>query len=1108
MRPRTRLPCPVFLYSYSLVLLHLTVSMIAFVGPVAGAASSASETVRLHPLADAEVVSNEGSNLMLGSKQTLSVQKGTGRDWESYLKFEVPGHRDDINTVKLKLFVSQIQKGNPQTPIGVWTTDPDWEESSLSYKNRPAPERQVARFSGIPILGAWMEADLTGLIRTGGVYSFRLAAEEKYKVILPSRENADPTIRPILEIAYGSSPPPPDPTTADRAIPSGARSLVRLPTWDVWIDPHSAHPVASALRVSSSSKEAYLSFDLARLNCDITGARLRLYYQGGGREGDAVSLHATANGWTESDLSWETRAPARPAMALAQARLPAQPGWIEFDVLGVMTGTGTYSFIVRTDASSELSFASREATAHAPELAVDYQDGLNKSVPDVFASGERILARYADPRLARDGILDVTQAPYCADPTGKRDSTLAIQRALNDGRDARCVTYLPAGTYLVSDTLEGISPHYQGGGIPGVAFRRREFGCVLKGPADPQQRPILKLADNAPGFSDPDHPKPVIHFWAVIGSPPNVYEKSNAHFSQQIMDIALDLNGARGNAGAIGVEFLACEDSAFQCVAVNATGAFAGVKDGLGSGGAMHDLTVIGGRYGAYLTNTQPTCSLSHSTFTGQTVASVYNRSRGPLVMPGAVIAPGPGAHAIVMDAPPQSFPFNGSVSLIDSRIELPAGSPVPAIAGNRSVYLNNVYAKNAGLLVQIDDARGTQTLRGKSEGWCHVREYAGNATVVFDRLQMPNENPTRTDLLFVDGARREDALIDLAHGPLAESAIPTDLQSRHTWTGIFPYYGTPGILNARDFGATGDGDREEYTDQHPALQQAIDMASARNRPLFLPRGVYRISKTLELRANTVLVGASHVSTLILPIIDPQRFPRGDFLDGKHPQPLIRTVDDSAATTRLGLIGLYVMQHNRSQLPEEAFATTYAVLWQAGRNSVIRVLKSVRPGGRNLAPGNGPFFVFRGNGGGRAFPLKLANSDNMTRQFTNCLIEGTREPLRIYHFQPQGASEGDCGAAFRNARNVDVFGTKYEGSRPVGHLRDSRQIRIFGEGGGGAPRALFRLEDCQDVLLTNLYPQRGKVLLGSRSHVSDGALETGDLNQVLLYKRGNPHPLE
>ena len=56
-------------------------------------------------------------------------------------------------------------------------------------------------------------------------------------------------------------------------------------------------------------------------------------------------------------------------------------------------------------------------------------------------------------RLFQLGLLDVTKAPYLADPTGTADSTEAIQRAVNDARDHGLVCFFPEGTYLISDTI-------------------------------------------------------------------------------------------------------------------------------------------------------------------------------------------------------------------------------------------------------------------------------------------------------------------------------------------------------------------------------------------------------------------------------------------------------------------------------------------------------------------------------------------------------------------------------------------------------------------------------------------------------------------------------
>src|SRR5262245_65087346 len=80
------------------------------------------------------------------------------------------------------------------------------------------------------------------------------------------------------------------------------------------------------------------------------------------------------------------------------------------------------------------------------------QDDAVRPLSEVLATGDAVVAAYADKTKAQNGILDVTKAPYSADPTGNIDSTAAIQKAMKDARDARLVTYLPAGTYRVPKT--------------------------------------------------------------------------------------------------------------------------------------------------------------------------------------------------------------------------------------------------------------------------------------------------------------------------------------------------------------------------------------------------------------------------------------------------------------------------------------------------------------------------------------------------------------------------------------------------------------------------------------------------------------------------------
>jgi len=183
------------------------------------------------------------------------------------------------------------------------------------------------------------------------------------------------------------------------------------------------------------------------------------------------------------------------------------------------------------------------------------------------------------------GVLNICKAPYFADPTGKKDSTEAILKALDDVTQitmlafrqglaeiellpatgtvyhtvsvecyksdgvvhgACCVRlpsvpviYFPEGTYLVSDTL---------------CYRNRELVNTYKNEMNQWirirgagvNRTIIRLKDNAAGFGKGER-KPIISFMAA--------KKSNVSMSNYCED--LTINSGSGNPEAVGLDFFA-----------------------------------------------------------------------------------------------------------------------------------------------------------------------------------------------------------------------------------------------------------------------------------------------------------------------------------------------------------------------------------------------------------------------------------------------------------------------------------------------------------------------------------------------------------------------
>ncbi|MBV9868678.1 MAG: hypothetical protein JO316_25255 [Abitibacteriaceae bacterium] len=132
------------------------------------------------------------------------------------------------------------------------------------------------------------------------------------------------------------------------------------------------------------------------------------------------------------------------------------------------------------------------------------------------------------------GIIDVTQAPYHAKGDDVTDDTAAIQQALSDHPNEGAIIYLPNGLYLVSDTLKW--PH----GTRGGAEEKR---TILQGQS--QRGTVLKLKDNCPGFTDPQHPKSPI--WT--GHAPA------QRFGNEIHNLTVDTGV--DNPGVCGIQFMA-----------------------------------------------------------------------------------------------------------------------------------------------------------------------------------------------------------------------------------------------------------------------------------------------------------------------------------------------------------------------------------------------------------------------------------------------------------------------------------------------------------------------------------------------------------------------
>ena len=659
--------------------------------------------------------------------------------------------------------------------------------------------------------------------------------------------------------------------------------------------------------------------------------------------------------------------------------------------------------------------------------------------------------------LARMGFVDVTASPFNADPHGKRDSTTAIQSAVNFARDHQMAAFFPPGVYVISDTIECIqnfsvrpsgsigSPHHD--------------ACVLIGSSKhPSQRAVLYLKPNASGFTDECRKKIVVHILKRSFDKGFDNFDSGESYNQTFHNI--DIRIGEGNRGAIAIRMQAAEGSSIQdCTIYNAHG-HTGMRGAAGSGGGHHNITIIGGRIGIDTrgwppefpedgTGTQPTPVLSHVTLLGQTEAALVHKSRGPLIGVGwriQSLAPGP---LIVNHKNRDRAPFDSSLCLVDSVIEFEKPSPKNTVlSAERSFYFQNVYVKNAACLTQ------ERPFDASAGAWRHLLHYACAVNPVPYLGYQFNEQPS------IRGERMPTFVRVVCAEP------PADLCARHIWPANAPTWETLGAVNVKrpPYNAAGDG----VKDDSAAIQKAID----EHEVVFLPKGYYCLNNTLQLKPNTKLVGVAHNLSILM-----TRSPFGNLHDPSHPRPLVETANSAQADTYIAFVGIGVPFQAGAGVPGDTVGC-YALHWQCGGKSILRSpgihrmnivgQGSSLPKDYKTLKYDHALVLITGSGGGSWFNFFIHGGGRPeTRAYRHIMLSGNSEPIRFYMLHAQHSSaDSQCEAV--GVRDLTVFGIKTENNTSFFHIIGCDTVRLFGHGGIATPPpggTHYLVRDVQNLLI-------------------------------------------
>ena len=468
---------------------------------------------------------------------------------------------------------------------------------------------------------------------------------------------------------------------------------------------------------------------------------------------------------------------------------------------------------------------------------------------------------------------------------GSTDDTAAIQAALDRAEvgGEGGIVLLPSGRYHISRTLF-IWP----------AVRVFGFGPT---------RPVLVLGDRTAGFQtgvaamvvftgdDQYHvgraPFPVPN---SVPFSSKIYDANSSTFYSALSNVDFEIGA--GDAGAVGVRFRVAQHAFLSHIDFHLGSGLAGVYQ---VGNEAEDLRFYGGRYGILTEKTSPAWqfTLIDSRFEGQSEAAVREHEAG--------------------------------LTLVnDSFRDTPVGVEIDRGYGDwlwgERLRFDNV--SKAGVVISNEDNAYTQV---------GFEDVLASRTPVFARFRdsgktTPGAGPSYRVKSFTYGLTlpglgqmgRYETRIDATVIP----SVPAQ-----TAPAIRPLPPVSDWVNVRTLGARGDN----ATDDTAALQQAIDA----HRVLYFPTGRYKVSDTLRLKPDTVLIGL-HPSLTQIFLADDTPGYRGV----GAPKAMIQSAKGGGDI--VSGIGLFTGGVN---------PRATALLWTAGADSLVDDVKLQGGGGTLIGEG-------------------------------------------------------------------------------------------------------------------------------------------------------------
>jgi Pectate lyase superfamily protein/SMP-30/Gluconolactonase/LRE-like region len=386
------------------------------------------------------------------------------------------------------------------------------------------------------------------------------------------------------------------------------------------------------------------------------------------------------------------------------------------------------------------------------------------------------------------------------------------------------------------------------------------------------ERPTFVLTRNTPGFEQ--GPTYMVFF---AGARPSTNatprDASPGTFYSAMSNIDIEIQ--EGNPGAVGIRAHYAQHCFLAHMDFHIGSGLAGIHDG---GNVAEDVHFYGGQYGIWTRKPSPGWQFTviDATFEGQREAAIREHEAGlTLIRPQFKNVP----TAISIDSP-----YSDELWLKDGRMENISGPALIISNENNArteINMENVVCRNVPVLASYRES-GKQIVAPAEiyevKAFSHGLHFDEGTAASIQEVY-------------------ETALLGALPKPVKSDVL--DLPPIETW------------VNIRTLGARGDG----TTDDTDVFRKAI----AEHRAIYLPSGQYRVTDTITLRPDTVLIGL-HPSVTRIILADST----AAFQGVGSPKPLLETPKDG--TNIVTGIGLYTNGINPRAV---------AAKWMAGRDSMM-----------------------------------------------------------------------------------------------------------------------------------------------------------------------------